>query len=323
MRPSLPRKWGGFRVRWLVAYWHDFMNSRSKLPPMTVDLIFAAKNKTQECLDTAAAYYGRTFLLSECRFDLTGNAAGMLVRSLKQGTYVIRYNRILLEAHPEHLLNQTAHHEVSHLCAYQLFGPGIKPHGKEWQSVMRDVFGLKPDRCHSLDTSAATVTPYIYSCGCTAVRLVSKRSHSKFQRSRYVCQKCKERIAFAGEREVERYRPAPATRLLVSSVGASLTHAHMQKIKDLLSGAEIIEAVLHGEAAVGDSGRRLAKVLSIKVEQLSCHGSHSSIPDNLSHAIFFIDAPTGRQMEAISRLRSRGARVRVLKHPQRDAPAHA
>ena len=57
-------------------------------------------------------------------------------------------------------------HEVAHLIAHQLFGPRIRPHGEEWQLIMRGIYGLPPDRCHTYAVKRRATTRYLYRCHC-------------------------------------------------------------------------------------------------------------------------------------------------------------
>lgn len=280
------------------------------------DYVLQAMKKTRECLLMAETHYGRPFLLSDVTFDLTGQAAGMLsVRERR--TFTIRYNRALLEANPQHLITQTVPHEVAHLVAFQQFGFGIKPHGQEWKSVMKSVFHLQPDRLHTMDTSISTGASFVYKCNCPRELVFTKRMHSKIQKSAYRCEKCSFIIRFMEEREIETFKPEPASRLLVSSFGSPMSDAHFEKVKRILAGAEVGQAILHADASSRATSAKLAIKLALKSDQIQCYGSSSTIPDSLTHAIFFIDSPTDRQVGAIEKLRSRGTRVRLLKHPQK------
>lgn len=280
------------------------------------DFVLQATKRTRECLQIAEAYYKRPFLLSAVTFDLTGQAAGMLRVSRAKSIFTIRYNRALLEASPNEILNQTVPHEVAHLVAFQQFGFGIKPHGREWAGVMRSVFGRSPDRCHSMDTSIATGASFVYRCSCEADIVVTKQKHAKIQKSLYRCKKCSSVIAFVGERESESFKPKPASNLLIASMGLPLTDGHLAKVKELLAGTEIIQAILQVPASDSLARRKIAKVLSVPHEKV-LFLSQAAVPsEQVSHAIVFNDAPSEHEISAVGAMREQGVRVRLLRHPR-------
>ena len=93
---------------------------------------------------------------------------------------------------PEHVSEQERQaHEISHLLTWQLFGK-VKPHGKEWQAVMRDVFGVTPETTHSFDMSSVNLNTVDYQCGCGDVALTIRRHNKVLQGVQYRCRKCNE-----------------------------------------------------------------------------------------------------------------------------------
>jgi len=125
------------------------------------------------------------------RFDLRGRAAGQ-ARIAPGRTSELRYNVDLLLAHPAEFLAQTVPHEVAHLVAYQVFGRAIRPHGREWRSVM-ELFGVPARRCHDYpmeDLPTRRLKRYAYHCACSTHALSSIR-HNRWRRGqRYVCRTC-------------------------------------------------------------------------------------------------------------------------------------
>lgn len=284
-----------------------------KIPPM--DHVLEAKKKTMECIEIAAKHFGRSFLISEVSFDLRGTSAGQLQIRQKEGIYRIRYNRVLLEENPETVIGNTVPHEVSHLVAYQVYGRKISQHGAEWKSVMSDVFGLKPNRCHQMDVSAVAPRPYIYGCLCNREIRVTKRHHRKIQKSDgYSCRVCKASIMFTREEVVSISAPVADT-LLVSSLGSVLTRKHIDKIKSMLGTTVVGRAIMHGDAATEECAATFAKMIAMPAGSVEIHRRRETIPDNLTHALFFNDNPTARQLQALERLRENEARVRLLRHP--------
>lgn len=128
------------------------------------------------------------------RFDVRGKTAGMAYGELN----LIRLNPKLLEENPDIFFTEVIPHELCHLLAHRLHGK-VKPHGHEWQTLMRTLFGLSPRTTHSLDTRSVC-NSISYLCGCGSVEL-SIRRHNKVLRgdARYLCRRCQQYL-----------QPAPA-----------------------------------------------------------------------------------------------------------------
>jgi SprT protein len=96
-------------------------------------------------------------------------------------------------------------HEVAHLIAHQLLGERIQPHGEEWQLIMRGVYELPPDRCHTYEVKRRQVTRYIYRCPCadSDFPFSSQRHGMVAQGRRYLCRRCRQTLVFTGETRVE------------------------------------------------------------------------------------------------------------------------
>ncbi len=129
----------------------------------------------------------------EIRFDLRGKTAGQ-VRIRARGQYLIRYNLELLKRGGANFLERTVPHEVAHVLAYHGHGANIRPHGREWQRIMRQL-GAEPTRCHDYDVSglgARQLRYYAYHCGCMEHRLSSIRHNKVAKGQRYLCRRCGE-----------------------------------------------------------------------------------------------------------------------------------
>jgi SprT protein len=150
-----------------------------------------ARTLTLDYLDKAASLYTRRFLIPTIGFDLQGLAAGQAI--LHRDHPGIRYNAALLEQEGDAFLQRTVPHEVAHLVVYQLYGRRVRPHGREWQQLMRQ-FGADPARCHRFDTGATRARHFRrfdYHCACREHQLTAIR-HNRIQRGTvYLCQACK------------------------------------------------------------------------------------------------------------------------------------
>jgi len=148
-------------------------------------------DKVNECLQIAEKFFNRPVPKPKVRFDLRGRVAG-------QAFYFkhwLRFNTVLFQENREDFLNQTVPHEVAHWIQDWLYGVGkTKPHGREWKGIMKTVFGLSPERCHSYNVENARTrtlpAAYKYKCSCTTHHLTIVR-HRRIQNGqRYKCRKC-------------------------------------------------------------------------------------------------------------------------------------
>ena len=131
----------------------------------------------------------------EIHFDLRGQTAGM-VRFTPTGTAHIRYNRDLLKENGEAFIRQIPAHEVAHVASRHIYGRQIRPHGPEWQSVMK-ALNADPSRCHSFDTRRTRVrrvgrSPY--HCQCREHMISSIRVNRIQRGQRYLCRSCGEEL---------------------------------------------------------------------------------------------------------------------------------
>ncbi len=147
---------------------------------------------TYRRLEEAGSWFGIRLPRPEIRFDLRGQSAGQ-ARLCLSGDCVIRYNPALLESNPDRFLAETVAHEVAHLVAYRLHGRGIRPHGPEWQTIMRR-YGAEPLRCHSYDLSVSqhrSLRQFRYHCHCREHDLSSIRHNRVLKGRTYYCRRCK------------------------------------------------------------------------------------------------------------------------------------
>ncbi|MBI3546061.1 MAG: SprT family zinc-dependent metalloprotease [Gammaproteobacteria bacterium] len=148
----------------------------------------------EACYRRAENYYQRRFERPRLSFKLRGMAAA--TAHIHQNA--IRFNRLLLAQNTEDFLINTVPHEVSHFIAYRLHGRGIAPHGVEWAAIMRDVFGLEPQRCHQYAVPVRAKKTYRYHCACAEGHaLGARRHHSALRGRRYYCRRCRHFLRFA------------------------------------------------------------------------------------------------------------------------------
>ncbi len=123
-------------------------------------------------------------------FDLRGRSAGQF--RVDGGEASIRYNCALLAREEAQFLAQTVPHEVAHYLAYLRFGCHIRPHGPQWQQLMR-ALGADPRRCHDFDVAGLTtrrLRRHPYHCQCGEHALTSIRHNRILRGARYRCRAC-------------------------------------------------------------------------------------------------------------------------------------
>ncbi len=147
---------------------------------------------TTATLQQVSERLNKTFDPIPVRFNLHGRAAGMY--RVAQGGREIRYNPYLFAKYFDDNLANTVPHEVAHYVADLLYGwRSIKPHGVEWQALMR-MLGAEPSVtcCYDMEGIPQRRQRRIeYHCGCRSHQLTAIR-HNKIQRgqARYLCKEC-------------------------------------------------------------------------------------------------------------------------------------
>lgn len=153
-------------------------------------------NSTRQYIALAGELFGREFQVIPINFNLTGRAAGMY--HVNRHERYIRYNPYIFSKYFADNLNQTVPHEVAHYVADMLYGiKNIRPHGKEWQRVMR-MFGIEariychydlqgiPQRRHRR---------FMYACQCRDYQITTRRHNMILRGERtYQCPACRARI---------------------------------------------------------------------------------------------------------------------------------
>jgi SprT protein len=144
--------------------------------------------RISEVYAIAERAYRRSFVFPEVTFDVRGKAAG---RAYFYQNRIALNLRMLLE-NGQGFIDDTPGHEAAHLISFKVYGVYTKPHGREWQSVMR-VIGQAPNRTHSFQTQG-----FAYFCSCREHTL-STRMHNSIQRQLQtrICRYCRQVIKWA------------------------------------------------------------------------------------------------------------------------------
>lgn len=168
------------------------------------------KEKTLVAVRRAEARARETYNISlpqaSLDFSLRGRCAGQ-AKVERKGTTHLRINLQLLAENLDDYLSQTIGHEVAHLVVNWLARKKRlqpRPHGTEWQSVMRDCFGLEPKRCHSYQTTPARVVkrPFLYTCSCREHRLTSIMHNKIGHNYQALCRACRTPLQFVDRAKV-------------------------------------------------------------------------------------------------------------------------
>ena len=155
------------------------------------------QRKLSQSLQLAEVYFKRKFTMPDVNYELRGIKAGVAYLQKNE----IKFNRTLLLENADEFIRQVVPHELAHLIVYQMFGR-VKPHGREWQIVMNEIFNLPADTCHQFDIKNVQGKNFEYRCACQT-HFLSTRRHNRIVREKieYLCRKCKGKLVFVDETE--------------------------------------------------------------------------------------------------------------------------
>ncbi|PMR70062.1 SprT family zinc-dependent metalloprotease [Halomonas heilongjiangensis] len=127
--------------------------------------------------------------------DLRGKSAGQA----HFGRGGLRFNPVLLAENREAFLVEVVPHEMAHWLVQHLDdGHLARPHGREWQTVMRRLFGLEPRTTHRFDTHRASPAPHRYRCACREHGFTARRHALARRGHRYRCRHCAQTLVYLG-----------------------------------------------------------------------------------------------------------------------------
>ncbi|MCF2950059.1 SprT family zinc-dependent metalloprotease [Paraglaciecola aquimarina] len=143
-------------------------------------------NRVLECIHTASKQLNKAFQPPKISFNQRGKIAGCA----RLQTNELRFNPVLLKDNHQLFLDEVVPHEVCHLIAFSMFGK-VRPHGKEWKSLMKVLFDLDGQTYHKMDVKKVAGKQFVYQCECGPVEL-SIRRHNKVKRGeqQYTCRRC-------------------------------------------------------------------------------------------------------------------------------------
>ncbi len=164
---------------------------------LSSELCDALHQRVESCYQQAEQFYLKAFPRPEIRVNLRGRAAGVA----EAGRNRLRFNALLYQENPEAFLDQVIPHEVAHLITWQICGRRVRPHGREWQQVMTQVFALEAKRTHAFDVQRAAKENYLYQCGCPdRIHRLTIRRHRRVEKGQgYLCLACQSPLRFFRE----------------------------------------------------------------------------------------------------------------------------
>ncbi|MFC3120506.1 SprT family zinc-dependent metalloprotease [Agaribacter flavus] len=166
---------------------------------MSTNLLAQAQTTLSSLLEKLSDTQFSTMPKPSISLNQTGTIAG--AAELQKNN--IRLHPKLFEQNRQYFLQQVLPHELAHLVVYKYFGK-VKPHGKEWQYLMQDIFHCPAHRTHKLDITQLGIKGFTYACDCGEIEL-SVRRHNKVKNKKqiYVCRTCKKELYFIADRVSE------------------------------------------------------------------------------------------------------------------------
>ena len=156
---------------------------------------------TDDCIRRANELLDTKFTSIPVSFDLIGRTAGMY--RVQGGQRSIRYNPYLFAKYYGDNFATTIPHEVAHYLTDAIYGyRTVRPHGREWRTIMRMLGADESVRCNfNLDGIPARRYRRIrYICRCQTHELTRVR-HNRIQSkgARYFCRRCSTQLLLAAE----------------------------------------------------------------------------------------------------------------------------
>ena len=145
----------------------------------------ALQVKGEDCFILAECFFERPFKRPTYLFNQRGKSVG--TAHLQRN--IIKFNPILFSQNKEAFIDQVVAHEVAHLIAYQQYGK-VRPHGREWQHIMENIFNRPAHTTHSLDISDVIGKQFRYQCLCTTHQLTIRRHNRVLKGAKYACKNC-------------------------------------------------------------------------------------------------------------------------------------
>ena len=152
------------------------------------------ERKVAICIKKANDFFDIALSLPTIKMNQRGRSAGTAYLQKHE----VRFNIYMYHQSPEEFVNNVVPHEVAHLVVFYLYGINARPHGKEWQNIMINLYGVEPARTHRFDPKPPSKT-FSYQCDCQQHQL-SVRRHNRIKKGgQYICRECRSILRFNNE----------------------------------------------------------------------------------------------------------------------------
>lgn len=152
------------------------------------------QRKVMLCMQQANAFFGNQFEVPSCNLKQRGRAAGTAHLHKNE----VRFNLFMLKQNPKLFLETVVPHEIAHIIVYQIYGNTVRPHGREWQAVMKKVYQLEPNRTHEFDIPLPKKT-FRYQCQCQIHTFTVRRHNRAVKGTEYICKLCRSPLLYLAE----------------------------------------------------------------------------------------------------------------------------
>ncbi|GGA97149.1 SprT family zinc-dependent metalloprotease [Agarivorans gilvus] len=150
------------------------------------------QHRVEQCFLLSEQYFKQPFARPEI---VLSQRLSKVAGSANLSQWRLRFNAHFYAQDCEDFLRHTVPHEVAHLICHALYGR-VKPHGKEWQSIMLKVFNCPPHTTHRYSLSEMPMKSFTYQCACQQHQLGIRRHNKVLQGAQYCCKQCRQRLIF-------------------------------------------------------------------------------------------------------------------------------
>lgn len=150
--------------------------------------------QVSHCMKKAMLFFGKHFDHPTSNFKQKGKAAGTAHLHKNE----LRFNYFMYQQDESLFIETVVPHEVAHIIVYQIYGNKVRPHGKEWQAVMKKIYHLEPNRTHNFDTPLPKQS-YTYQCQCQQHVFTIRRHNSAQKGTQYICKLCRSSLSFLAQ----------------------------------------------------------------------------------------------------------------------------
>ena len=162
------------------------MSTQKSLLMLSSDNKKRLLDESEKYFSLATDFFNHPFIRPNYLFNQRGRIAG----SAHLQRNMIKFNVVLFLNNQQEFIENVVPHEVAHLIAFQLYGR-VKPHGKEWQTIMETVFNVEASTTHSFDVDDVTGKKFHYRCDCREHELTVRRHNKILKGARYLCKNCR------------------------------------------------------------------------------------------------------------------------------------